>query len=335
MTTESSPDQAPLVIASQLDAAVNDRLRARLAERPFAGAERATVIALPTDARPDGLPAEAQVLIARPLYQALGQPAPEGWPRGLRWIQLAGIGLDGYPRWLLDTVPASVARGTSSDVIAEYVIGVIFAAAKDLPGLWIHDAADWKLRPTGSVAGSTLGLYGWGGISQAVARRALALGQQVRVLRASDAPVVLDGAAHPGLARAADFEDLLRTSDHLLLAAPATEATRHIVNRDSLRHARPGLHLINVARGSLVDQDALVEALDAGVLARASLDVTTPEPLPAGHPLYRHPRVFLSPHTCAISPETEQGVVELFVRNAARQLAGQPLEHALDLSRGY
>lgn len=327
--------ETPLVIASQLDTAPNDALRARLAEEPFPGAASARVVALPATAVPHDLPHDAQVLIARPNYKLLQEPPPADWPRGLQWVQLGGIGLDGYPRWLLDRVPVAVARGTSSNVIAEYVIATVFAAAKNLPGLWIRDAAHWKLSATGSVAGSTLGLYGWGGIGQAVARRALALGQRVRVLRRSDVPITLDGSPHPGIERAASLEDLLATSDHLLLAAPATADTRHVINADSLRHAKPGLHLINVARGSLVDQDALIQALDEGRLSRASLDVTTPEPLPAGHPLYTHPRVFITPHTSAISPETEQGVIELFLRNAARFVHGEAPEHLLDPQRGY
>ncbi|MFT4191505.1 MAG: NAD(P)-dependent oxidoreductase [Comamonas sp.] len=325
----------PLVIASQMDAAANARLRERLAQAPFDGAGQARVIDLEPGQIPRDLPPEVQVLIARPLPRHLHSLPPEGWPYGLRWVQLMGIGLDGYPRWLLDRVPVGVARGTSSNVIAEYVLAQVFAFAKDLPALWINEPARWKLRPTRSVAGSTLGLYGWGGIAQALARRALALGQQVRVLRRSAEPVWLDGAEQPGLTRATSLPDLLAHSDHLVLAAPATPDTREVINRDSLRHAKPGLHLINVARGSLIDQDALLQALDEGVVARASLDVTTPEPLPEGHLLYEHPRVFITPHLSSISADTEHELITLFLHNAARQARGEGLAHPLDLQRGY
>ncbi|MEF7613547.1 NAD(P)-dependent oxidoreductase [Aquincola sp. MAHUQ-54] len=129
-----------------------------------------------------------------------------------------------------------------------------------------------------------------------------------------------------------------RRADHVVLAAPGTPQTRHIVDAAALAHARPGLHLVNVARGSLVDQDALLAALDAGRIDSASLDVTEPEPLPAGHPFYTHPRVRLSPHTSAISPAQQTALVDKFVRNLARFDAGERLEDLLDAqrrARGY
>ena len=102
--------------------------------------------------------------------------------------------------------------------------------------------------------------------------------------------------------------DLLAVADHLVLAAPATDATFHAINAESLRLLRPGAHLVNIARGSLVDQDALRGALDDGTVARASLDVTDPEPLPAGHWLYSHPQVFLTPHASWAGPADVRGL---------------------------
>lgn len=321
------PATATLHIASQLGPDFDRRLQARLEIDPvYAGARVHPVPAGP----PRHLPEEAEVLVAQPMWQALATPTPAGWPHRVRWVQLAAVGVDGYPRWLLETTPVSAARGTASLVIAEYVLAALFAAAKDLPGLWVHDAAQWRLRPTGSLAGATLGLYGWGSIAQAVAARAQALGMSVLAVRRSNAPFGL-----PGVERAANLGQLLRRSDHLVLAAPATPDTRHVIDRASLAHARPGLHLVNVARGSLVDQQALLEALNEGRLARATLDVTEPEPLPTGHPLYAHPRVFISPHTSAISPATQDALAALLVRNLHRHARGEALEHAYDPQRGY
>jgi phosphoglycerate dehydrogenase-like enzyme len=121
------------------------------------------------------------------------------------------------------------------------------------------------------------------------------------------------------------LEALLSTSDHVVLAAPATPDTRHLIDGQALAHAKPGLHLVNVARGSLVDQDALLSALDQGRLGRASLDVTEPEPLPTGHPLYTHPKAFLSPHTSAISPLQQQELAARFAENLARYERGEAL----------
>ena len=97
----------------------------------------------------------------------------------------------------------------------------------------------------------------------------------------------------------------------------------------------PGAHLVNIARGPLVDQDALLAALDSGRVARASLDVVDPEPLPADHPFYSHPNVRLSPHVSWSSPETTSRTVELFVENLQRWQAGEPLQGTVDVSAGY
>jgi hypothetical protein len=117
--------------------------------------------------------------------------------------------------------------------------------------------------------------------------------------------------------------ELAASCDHLVLAAPSTPQTRHLINAEVLAQARPGLHLINIGRGALVDQVALLEALDAGRLSRATLDVTDPEPLPAGHPLYRHPKVRVSPHTSAISPYIREALIAKVRLNLGRYLAGE------------
>jgi phosphoglycerate dehydrogenase-like enzyme len=117
----------------------------------------------------------------------------------------------------------------------------------------------------------------------------------------------------------------MRRSDHLVLAAPATPETRHVVNARTLAHARPGLHLINVARGSLVDTAALLDALDQGRLARASLDVAEREPPEEKHRLYTHPRVRLSPHTSAVTSDFDARAARFFVDNCRRYLAAETL----------
>src|SRR5690606_11871055 len=138
----------------------------------------------------------------------------------------------------------------------------------------------------------TLGIAGYGAIGREVAKRAQALGMDVLALRRGGAAVAPD----TGVRAVASVEDLLGASDHVVLALPITPQTRHCINARSLAHAKPGLHLVNIARGALVDQPALLQALDSGRLSGATLDVTDPEPLPEGHALYHHPRVHLTPH---------------------------------------
>lgn len=309
-------------IASQLDAGFNALLRERLP-----GVE---VLDLPRGL-PQALPAGVQALLAAP-HPALRDAAepPPGWPFGLGFVQLVSSGLDFFPRWLLDGPPVASARGATASSIAEFALAAIFAAAKQLPELWIDNAGAWQQRPLASLAGSTLGLYGFGSIARELARKARALDMQVLALRRSAQPFGMDGVQ-----RAADIHELFARADHLVLAAPATAETRHVINRETLASARPGLHLINVARGALVDQVALLQALDEGRLALASLDVTEPEPLPAGHPFYSHPRVRLSPHTSANTPQVYRNLAALLARNLERFHSGQPLENLVQAGRGY
>jgi phosphoglycerate dehydrogenase-like enzyme len=116
---------------------------------------------------------------------------------------------------------------------------------------------------------------------------------------------------------------------------PPTPRTHRLFDDDTLQHIKRGAHFVNVARGSLVDQDALVRALDDGHIARATLDVVDPEPLPSGHPLFGHERVRLSPHVSWSSPDTIMRTFELFTENLGRYRAGQPLLGVVDLKEGY
>lgn len=286
------------------------------------------------DAGPPGtLPTDAQVLLARPFTPAQrALPAPAGWPLNIRWVQLISVGFDNYPGWLLHTpgVQVSTAHRSSSEVIADFALASILRVQLRLVERRAQRADDWRLSEAPGLAGSRLGIFGFGGIGQALAHKALALGLQVSALRRSEAPLGL-----PGVQRAASLEALLQTSDHLVLAAPGTADTRHLINEAALAQAKPGLHLVNVARGTLIDQDALQRALTSGTVGWASLDVTDPEPLPAGHWLYTHPRVWLTPHTCAISPQVQHTLVDKLLRSLDAVLAGQPPESLIELARGY
>ena len=277
------------------------------------------------------LPHAVSVLLAFPFLPELRrQPQPAGWPFGLEWIQLISIGVDNYPRWLLQGTRISTAHGSSSQTISDYVLACVLQHALRLHDRRAREPSQWRQTRAPALAGSTLGLFGFGGIGQALAPKAIALGLRVRALRRSDAPLGVDGVE-----RAADLADLLATSDHLALVAPGTDATHHVIDAAALAHAKPGLHLINVSRGSLVDQAALIAALDAGRLGFASLDVTEPEPLPEGHPLYTHPRVQLTPHTCAISPQVQEALLAKVLSGLDALARGEHPADPVNLARGY
>jgi len=171
---------------------------------------------------------------------------------------------------------------------------------------------------------------GFGSIGEALAPRAQALGMKVLAIRRSKAPIDV-----PGVEQVADYCELFERSDDVVLAAPATPETFHLVNRKLLAHAKPGLHLINVARGALIDDEALLWALDEGRVGLASLDVTHPEPLPFNHAYYTHPKVRLSPHTSVHTPDTRRNLAAQFAENLHRFRQGAPLDGVVDLARGY
>ncbi|GAB3362157.1 MULTISPECIES: NAD(P)-dependent oxidoreductase [Giesbergeria] len=283
--------------------------------------------------------AHAEILLTAPRngWREAPQQAPPGWPGRLRWVHTASAGVDFYPRWLLDVPQVSCSRGVAAAPIAEFVLHALLAHTKELgqrrvtdPQQWHDGFAQVHTTPLGLLQGQTLGLLGYGAIGQAIAVRAQALGMHVLALRQSAAPV---GDAGVGTVRS--LPELLALSDHLVLALPATAATYHIINAHTLAHARAGLHLVNIARGSLVDQTALLAALDAGRLSGATLDVTDPEPLPTGHLLYTHPRVRLTPHISWSASNAVAATAEKFVVNLHRYLHGQPLLDQVDPQRGY
>lgn len=251
--------------------------------------------------------------------------------RGVRWVHTLGTGVDRFPFEWLGERTLTCSRGASAIPIAEWTLAVMLAFEKHLPEAWITQPPErWNLAELGSLHGRTVALVGLGGIGLAVAERALPFGARVRALRRTPA-----GSPLPQVARAASLEDLLASADHLVLAAPATAETHHLIDRRSLAWVKPGLHLVNVSRGSLVDQDALREALDDGRVARASLDVADPEPLPAGHWLYAHPQVRVSPHVSWSMPGAFDQLLDSFAENLRRYLRGEPLAGVVDRRAGY
>jgi len=308
-----------VIIASQLDEDFNQVIRERLAPlRPHA-----QVIGVPVGV-PSDLPPHANILLLRPInvrgYIAPDTPPP-GWPYGAQWVHLVSSGIDFYPRWLFNGPPVTTSRGSAADNLAEFALAAIFAASKHLPDIWVKDA-QWQFTALRPLKGTTLGLLGFGAIGASLAQKALALGLKVVALRQSTTPFGLDGVE-----AANNIHDLFARADHLVVVAPLTEATRHIIDRKVLASAKPGLHLINIARGGLLDQQALLHALDNGQIGLASLDVTEPEPLPDGHPLYSHPRVRLSPHTSAISTNSKEEIADTFLANLERYVAGLELSN--------
>src|SRR5579871_1271940 len=245
-------------------------------------------------------------------------------PDEVEWVHIMGVGVGGFPFELLRGRPLTCSKGASAVPIAEWVLATMLAFEKQLPESWITEPPNaWNRANLGSLAGKTLGLVGVGAIGSEIARRAVAFDMRVVALRRSEPPVPAGLTAAPSLA------------DHVAIAAPATPETYHLIDAAALSGMKQGVHIVNIARGTLIDQDALIAALDNGTVARASLDVVDPEPLPAGHPLYAHPKVRLTPHISWSSPITMPRTMEIFLENLRRFRTGEPLEGLVDVEAGY
>ena len=263
---------------------------------------------------------------------------PRGYPnlaelldRGVEWVHVTSTGIDGFPLELLGDRVMTCSRGASAIGISEWSLAMMLAFEKDLPNVWLKGPPErWFTADLGALYGKTLGLIGLGGIGTAVARRALAFDMTVLALRRTAAPSPL-----VGVEIATSLDELLERSDHIVVAAPATAATHHLLDADALSKAKPGAHVINIARGDLIDQDALRAALDRGHIARASLDTVEPEPLPEGHWLYDHPQVRLSAHVSWCMPESWDFLMAPFADNLQRHLDGQPLAGIVNPDEEY
>jgi phosphoglycerate dehydrogenase-like enzyme len=272
------------------------------------------------------------------LTTAIGGPnLSDVLQRGVRWVHTIGTGVDRFP--LAAVLPGQVltcSRGASAVPISEWVLAVMLAFEKHVPDIWVDEAPDrWFRLPDGATLGGLyrrrLAVLGMGSIGTEVARRALGFGMQVRGLRRTPRPV----AAVPEVDIVGNAVEAVADADHIVVAAPATAETQHLVDDTLLRTVRRGVHVVNVARGGLIDQDALRVALDDGRVARATLDVATPEPLPAGHWLYSHPSVRLSPHISWSMPESNDLLYDTFRSNLARWLEQRPLDGVVDIAAGY
>jgi phosphoglycerate dehydrogenase-like enzyme len=275
---------------------------------------------------------EADVLLTRPLAGWDKAPAakPAGWPFGLRWIQTASTGVDFFPPWLLDGPVVTVGRGISADPIAEYVLAAILGFEKRLDAVRVRGPEDWKLVDLGTLSGKTVGIAGFGSIGRAVAERLKPFEVSLKVLRRSPWHT-----AERGIEAVADIGALVEQADHLVIALPATAATSRLIDADVLRRAKKSLHVINVARGKIIDQGALLRALDAGQIGGATLDVTDPEPPPAGDPIYRHPKIALTPHISWTGGASTRRLVGKTLANLNAYAQGAPLADVFDRNRGY
>jgi phosphoglycerate dehydrogenase-like enzyme len=258
-----------------------------------------------------------------------------------RWIHTTAVGVGGVlqPAVLERPIVVTNTRGTHGEAIAEHAIALALALrrrlhvalARQAERRWAQEEISRSRVP--ALSASQLLVLGLGGIGSRVAALGAGLGMRVEGIRRR-----LDLPAPPGVARVrplSDLHDALAAADVVVLALPGTGETRALLGAHELGAMRRGAVLVNVARGRLVDDGALIDALRSGRLGGAGMDAFEREPLPPDHPFWTLPNVIITPHTAAFAGDYWRPAVDLFLENFARFRRGDPLLNVVDKAHGY
>jgi phosphoglycerate dehydrogenase-like enzyme len=273
----------------------------------------------------------AEATLALDLPAGIGALAP-----GLRWVQAIGAGIDHLDGATLpDGCVITNAAGVAAAPIAEFAFGRLLAVWKRFGEIdELQRTHEWKPTFGVLVEGRTLGIIGLGAIGSEVAMRARAFGMVTIGTRRSYRP----GDDHPAvdeLRGTGDLHDVLARCDAVVVSAPGTPETENLFDKEAFAAMKPGALFCNVGRGSLVDEQALIDALESGHLGGAVLDVTRQEPLPDDDPLWDAPNMWISPHSSASQERYTEKLVALFADNLGRFVRGEPLRNVVDRAAGY
>ncbi len=272
----------------------------------------------------------------------------------LRWVQLHSAGIEHIidsELWRSD-IPITNVSGIHAVPIAQYVWAQILAFAHRVPTMlrfqekheWAHNR--WDNFAPRDIRGQTIALVGYGAIGREVARLAQAFGMRVLATKRAVGDQLYRGWRMPGVGDNDGsipertyppdaLHDMLAAADYIVVSAPLTPSTRHLIGAAELAVMKPTAFLVNIARGGLIDQAALIEALQNGKIAGAGLDVFDPEPLPADSPLWDMETVVISPHVSGFTLHYDDWATDLFAENLRRFLADEPLINLVDRQAGY
>jgi phosphoglycerate dehydrogenase-like enzyme len=242
----------------------------------------------------------------------------------LQWVHVMWAGLDSllFPALVESPVVLTNGRGVFARSLAEFALAGMLWFAKDIRRMRRQQREGrWEKFIVEELHGKRLGIIGHGSIGRAVAALAAAFGMKV----------IGVGRTSPR----DEFDELIETSDYIVVSAPLTPETRGLVGEAEFRRMRPEAVLINVGRGPVVDEKALIAALEQGRIRGAVLDVFDQEPLPPGHPFWSLDNVLLSPHCADNTPTWLDEAMQLFLENFERYASGQPLKNVVDKKAGY
>jgi phosphoglycerate dehydrogenase-like enzyme len=256
----------------------------------------------------------------------------------VQWVHTRSAGLDNIlcPELVESPVPLTNGTGVFSPSLGEFALAGILYFAKDLRRMIrAQEAGLWEQFDITEIIGQTVGIVGYGDIGRAVAARVKAMGMRVIAVKRSGPLLYNVDPLVERIYRPDQLSEFLPQCDYVVAAAPLTAATKGMIGREQFAAMKPDAVVINIGRGPVIDEGAMIEALTAGRIKGAVLDVFDKEPLPAGHPFYALQNVLLSPHCADHTPDWLERAMQFFVDQFGRFAKGEPLMNVVDKRAGY
>ena len=286
------------------------------------------------------LQSQGEILEAMPDVQVVfGELSEDMFMLGnkLRWVQVTGAGVDArlFPELVESDIVLTSAKGTVGEHLAEHAMVLLLGLTRGIATAIRKPSWDQRMpirNAAWELVGLTMGIVGLGGTGRELAQRAHGFGMRIVAVDPEDVEVPHNVEACWKMDR---FYDLLEQSDVVVICAPLTAETEGMFDEQAFARMQSHALLINVTRGKIVNEKALMEALRKGKIGGAGLDVTPQEPLPEDHPLWRMENVIITPHVAGGSPNRMDRIVDLFCKNLRRILADKPLLSVIDKNKGY
>ena len=285
----------------------------------------------------DRAAAEANVIFNWSGSRALLREVFAMCPR-VQWVHSRAAGLDTvlFPELIAHPVPVTNGSGVFSPSLGEFVLGAILYFAKDFRRMIRHQqAGEWAPFDITLISGQTVGILGYGDIGRACAVRLKPMGMRVLAVKRSGPPLYHVDPLVEKIYSPDQRIEMIRQCDYLVVAAPLTAETRSMVSSAEFAAMKPAAVVINVGRGPVIDEGAMVQALSSGLIKGAALDVFDKEPLPAGHPLYKLENVLLSAHCADHTPDWMDLAMRFFLQQFERFRKGEPLLNVVNKHAGY
>ena len=284
-----------------------------------------------------GMAPEADVILSWSISGKLLRDVFAMCPK-VRWVHSRSAGLDTvlFPELIASPVPLTNGRGVFSQSLGEFALAAILYFAKDLRRMTANQQAGrWEQFDVVPVSGQTVGIVGYGDIGRAVATRVRAMGMRILAVKRHGPPLYNVDPLINQIFLPADRTEMIAQCDYIVCAAPLTPETRGMIGEPEFAAMKPNAVIVNIGRGPVIDEAAMVRTLTERRIKGAALDVFDTEPLPAGHPFYLLDNVLLSPHCADHIPGWTEDAMRFFLAQFERFREGRPLENAVNKGQGY